>query len=161
MISARKLKPAGFSLIELLVAVVVGGILIAGGLAGFRGMRTKQAVKQAGIGFQANLRLFQQKALSGEKPTGCTTNDKLEGYWVKYKNSTDYSLQAKCGDGTPLEIIITLPEEVEFDLSFGDLFFPTLKSGIEGAPKTITLTKDGFRYAITVEKSGMIKGAML
>jgi hypothetical protein len=60
---------------------------------------------------------------------------------------------------------ITLPEEVEFDLSFGDLFFPTLKSGIEieggAALETITLIKDVFRYAITVEKSGMIKGAML
>ncbi len=169
MISARKLKPAaclparqGFTLIELMVAVLVAGILVAGGLAAFRGIGTKQVVKQAGIGFQANLRLFQQKALSGEKPTVCTAADKLEGYWVRYVDSTDYSLQAKCGAKTPPENIITLPEEVEFIGSFGNLFFPTLKSGIEGAaPETITLTKDGFSYEITVEKSGMIKGAML
>jgi len=53
-------KPAGFTLIEILVTVVISGILFGGGIAAFRGIGARQNLKQAGIEFQSNLRAFQQ-----------------------------------------------------------------------------------------------------
>jgi prepilin-type N-terminal cleavage/methylation domain-containing protein len=149
----------GFTLIELLVAVAIGAILVAGGLAAYRGIGEKQTLKQAGLELETNLRSVQKKALSGEKPTGCS--GVLQGFRVKYKSSTSYAVQADCSLTNSPEQEFNLPEGVEFSAAFSeDIFFPVLKSGLIGA-QTLTLQSDSFSYQVIVGSSGVIQGEML
>lgn len=152
----------GFTLIELLVAVAIGMVLVAGGLAAYRGTGERQALKQAGISFQTNLKMFQQKVLSGEKPADCGPADIYEGFEVSYVNATSYTATPICQIATPAGRTYTLPEEVEFMAAFSPntIFFPVLKSVLTGA-QTITLTSGSFSYEVVIESSGVIRGEML
>jgi len=150
----------GFTLIELLVAVAIGGILFSGGLAAYRGIGEKQTVKQAGITFQSKLRLWQQKALAGEKPVDCT--GAFEGYEVSYSSITSYTVTAACRISDADSNIVNLIEGVEFSSGFSPstIIFPVLKSELTGA-QTITLTNGTFSYEVEIESTGVIRGEML
>lgn len=152
----------GFTIIELLITVVIGGILIAGAIAAYRGLGTKQKVKQAGISFQTDLKNYQQKALAGQKPIECGGSDRLAGYQINYIDNTSYSIQAICAINEPEAAIIELAEDVIFSEAFNpaQIFFPVLKSEAQGA-QTITLTLSDFSYEVVIESSGVIRGQML
>jgi len=153
-------KPAGFTLIEILVTVVISGILFGGGIAAFRGIGARQNLKQAGIEFQSNLRSFQQKALSSEKPSDCSGT--LDGFRVQFDpDLTSYSVKAECSTNDGLEIEFSLTEGVKFTSEFSDMVFYTLKAEVEGAPQTITLTNGSLQYQVIIESSGVIRGGML
>ena len=158
---ARYFQKKGFTLIELLVAVAIGGILFSGGLAAYRGIGEKQTVKQAGISFQSKLRLFQQKALAGEKPSECDIpGEILEGYSVRWISLTSYIMTAVCSITSPTENTINLVENVVFGGNFGTIFFPVLRSELTGA-QVITLTNGTFNYEVEIESTGVIRGEML
>jgi len=158
---ARYFQKKGFTLIELLVAIAIGGILFSGGLAAYRGIGEKQTVKQAGISFQSKLRLFQQKALAGEKPSECDIpGEILEGYRVDWESSTSYIMTAVCSITSPTENTINLVENVAFGGNFGTIFFPVLRSELTGA-QVITLTNGTFSYEVEIQSTGVIKGEML
>jgi len=150
----------GFTLIELLVAVAIGGILFSGGLAAYRGIGEKQTVKQAGITFQSKLRLWQQKALAGEKPVDCTGT--FEGYEVGYSSISSYTVTAVCRISDADSNTVNLIEGVSFSSSFSPsiIIFPVLKSELTGA-QTITLTNGTFSYEVEIESTGVIRGEML
>ena len=152
----------GFTIIELMITVVISGILISGALVSYRGLGTKQLVKQAGISFQTNLKSYQQKALAGAKPAECGPGDTLEGYRVSYLDSNSFSLAAVCTIAVPLATEINLPDGVEFQAAFDpiDIFFPVLASVISGA-QTIVLTKDIYSYQVIIEPSGVIRGEFI
>lgn len=152
----------GFTLIELLITVVIGGVLIAGAIAAYRGLGTKQKVKQAGISFQTDLKSYQQKALSGQKPIECGGGDTLSGYGISYVNAETYSVQAVCRTNNPAATQVSLPTDVVFAAAFNpaQIFFPVLKSQAVGA-QTITLTLSGQSYQVVIENSGVIRGQML
>lgn len=148
----------GFTLIELLIAVAIGAVLFSGGLAAYRGMGERQSLKQGGRIFQSNLRLFQQKALAGEKPTDCELVI-FEGFEVSFANKTSYSARPVCGGAMPTGKTYSLPEEVEFGDVPETIFFPVLRSELTGA-QTITLGIGGFYYDVEIESTGVIRGKM-
>lgn len=152
-------RPAGFTLIEILVTVVIGGILFGGGIAAFRGIDARQNLKQAGNEFQSNLRSFQQKALSSERPSEC--EGPLEDFkvWSEDLDLTIYYVKAECSiiDGSVREFSLT------DGVSFGDDFsisFLVLQAGVVGA-QTITLTNGSLNYEVTIGPKGVITGEML
>ena len=149
----------GFTLIELLVSVAIGGVLIGAALASYRGMGTKQQVKQAGISLAADLKSYQQKALAGQKPSECTAA--LQGYQVTYVDSNSYSVTAVCA-GAPSASEFDLPGEVIFQTAFnpGEIFFPVLSGAVDGA-QTLVLTQGDYSYQVVVEAAGVIRGEML
>ena len=148
----------GFTLIEILVAVAIGMVLFSGGLAAYRGIGEKQEVKQAGISFQTNLRLFQKKAMAGEKPVGCVGS--LIGFKVSYYDADSYVLQADCQTTDPSSNTIDLDENIVFTASFSDVLFSVLKTQVVGS-QVITLTNGTFSYAVTVSPNGVIEGKLL
>lgn len=148
----------GFTLIELLVSVSIGLILVLGGLAAYKGMGSKQIVKQEGTTFKTNLKSFQQKAMSGEKPVGCIS---LQNYTVAWVNPNSYSVQAVCLTNSGDETTLTLDEEVVFDADFGEIEFLTLKTWIDNAPFVIILGSESYEYEVNIEQSGLISGQML
>lgn len=150
-------KPAGFTLIEILVTVVISGILFGGGIAAYRGIGARQNLKQAGIEFQSNLRLIQEKTLSSQKPDGC---DVLLGYKVSYIGVNTYSMQPICQNGAVIITNVDLLEGVNFTADFGEISFLVLQAGVED--KTIILTNsDGLQFQVTIESKGVITGGML
>ena len=152
----------GFTLIELMIAVVISGLLLTGALAAYRGLNTKQVVKQAGISFQTDLKSYQQKALAGTKPEECGAGDSIEGYQVSYVDEDSFSVVAVCSLGQPAATEGNLPQGVEFQAVFNpsDIFFPVLVSEVSGA-QTIILTNDTYSYQVIIEPSGVIRGQML
>lgn len=157
----RLARRSGFTLIELMIAVVIGSVLFSGGLAAYRGFGDRQTLKQAGATFQSNLRLFQQKALSGEKPSECLAGDVFEGLEVSYVNETSYLATSICQVAIPDGETFILAEEVEFlGIGWDTIFFPVLRSELTGA-QTITLNLSSFSYQVVIESSGVIRGEML
>jgi len=159
-------KSAGFTFIEILVAVVISGILFGGGIAAFRGIGARQNLKQAGIEFQSNLRLIQEKTLSSKKPAGC---DVLLEYEVSYVDNIDkntYSMKPICQPDTLTATPVVLLENVTFETSFSPISFLVLQAGVvlnEGLgveEKTIKLQSGTLEYWVTIESKGVIKGEM-
>jgi prepilin-type N-terminal cleavage/methylation domain-containing protein len=151
----------GFTLIELMVTIAIGMVLVGGGLAAFRGAGAKEGLKQASYSFQSNLRLFQQKALSGEKPVGCLGD--LEGYRVEADSGlTEYKVKAECGIVDGPETEFELDGGIEFEAEFSDIVFYVLKSNIVGAQViTLNSSEGDHSYEVTIESSGVIRGELL
>ncbi|MCG2692255.1 prepilin-type N-terminal cleavage/methylation domain-containing protein, partial [Microgenomates group bacterium] len=148
---------AGFTFIELLIALMISGILFSGGIAAYRGIGVRQDLKQAGIEFQSNLRLIQEKTLSSKKPTEC---DVLLGYEVSYVDDNTYSMKPVCQNGASVSTDIDLQEGISFGGVFSKISFFVLKAEITGA-QTITLTSSSLQYQVIIESSGVIRGGML
>lgn len=149
-------KPAGFTIIEILVTVVISAILFGGGIAAFRGIGARQNLKQAGNEFQSNLRLIQEKSLSSKKPVGC---DVLLGYEVNYVGVNTYSMQPTCQNGAVITTNVDLPTGVSFLAAFSKISFFVLQAGVQGA-QTIKLQSGTLEYWVYIESKGVITGAM-
>ena len=130
-------------------------------MAAYRGTGEREEVKQAGLSFQTNLRSFQQKALSGEKPDGCLGS--LEDFRVEADPGlSQYTVKAECSISDGPVTSFDLIEGVEFSDAFSDIVFYTLKSEIDGA-QTITLNSSGdsYTYEVMIETGGVIQGELL
>ena len=159
------MRRGGYTLIELLVVVGITALLFGAGMAAYRGIGEKQALKEAGASFQSNLRLFQQKALVSEKPTICSSK-KFKGFTVHYESASSYSVYAECEPAAVTTVTsITLKDGVEFDGGFNNVFFQVLKAevlngGVEGS-QTITLKKGTLKYQVSIDQRGGISGGFL
>lgn len=150
----------GFTLIELMVVVAISAVVMSGGIAAYRGFADKYQIKQAGTEFQANLKLFQKKAMSGEKPAECL--GAFSGVRVWEIDSSNYKFQAQCSLSNGEEQTVALPETVVFNTAIPnfDLFFATLNSAVTGA-QTVEITVTGsVIYEVIIEASGVIKGGL-
>ena len=88
---------SAYTLIEILVTLTIIGILFTVGYANFRSFSQRQGVLNVAKSLQGDLRLAQQKALSGEKPNDarCTSPNRLNGYGVVF-NASGYTVEADC-----------------------------------------------------------------
>ena len=142
----------GFTIIELLV--MMGIILLLGGgvVAAFNNFNENQRVKQAALAVKSNLRFAQNKALSGEKPSGCGT---LVGYTVTFA-ATSYVIQAQCDSGlVGASISTSFPSGVSFVPVPSSLTFAVLTGRIAGST-SITLSGLNKTYSLTVSGSGNV-----
>ncbi|HKZ35770.1 MAG TPA: prepilin-type N-terminal cleavage/methylation domain-containing protein [Patescibacteria group bacterium] len=151
----------GFTFIELMVVVAIGAILTAGGLAAYRGIGEKEGLKQSGLGLESNLKLVQRKALSGEKPEGCSGT--LESFQVTAGGDDQtYLVQARCSDFSPDAISYQLDKGIKFQPLISQIDFEVLRQGVTGAQTIIlTTTAGNFSYQVVVETGGVIRGRAL
>lgn len=150
-----KLKPdsRGFSLIELMVVLVITGFLIGGGLAAYSKFNERQVILSSVSQLYTDLRFAQGKADSNEKPATCLQGE-LEGYQLKFLNSSDYVIEALCG-GVEVDVGInkTLGAGVSLEGSSDNtVMFYILGKGAEA--KSFCLTDTNKYYQITVSASG-------
>lgn len=144
---------AGFTLLELLIAMGVAMVLISGVFAGYQRFNSNERLRQAGASLKSNLRLAQSKAISGEKPqAGC---GQLTGVAVTFSTSS-YVIQAQCGAtlaGPQIEV--TLPSSLTISSTVSPLVFGVLDRGV-ATDVTITLTDGTKSFEVTVSQSGDI-----
>lgn len=94
-----------FGLIEFLVAISILGITAAAITASYLTFERNQRVKNAARTLKSDIRLAQNKALSGDKALGaaddqsahCKTTHELLGWYVAVeRDKTDYSILGYC-----------------------------------------------------------------
>ncbi len=152
----------GYTLIELLVAITILGIIFSAGYISFRDFSRRQALAGAVRAVSGDLRLAQELAFSGKKPTGCIT---LNGY--RFKTAADsYGIVAACSFPEieyEVKVGVGLPVGVTMSAQPSpNIFFKILGQGNDisgGAPEVITLTQvnTSQTQTITITSGGEIK----
>lgn len=111
----------GYTLIEVLVTVSIIAILTGSSLVGYNRFQGRQGLKSAGEQLVSDLRLTQQKALSGEKPSSwCVDSDPVNppdiylSVWrLEFISLTTYEIKVVCSDGSIVsDKTVTLPNSV-------------------------------------------------
>lgn len=91
---ARDPASRGYTLIELMVALTIAALLFLVGYSSYREFVRRQALDNTYKELKSDLKLTQQLALSGEKPSSCTGS--LFGYEVAFAQDS-YTVSASCG----------------------------------------------------------------
>lgn len=152
----------GYTLIELLIALTILGIIFGFGYISFRDFSRRQALNSAVRNVSGDLRLTQELALSGKKPVGCTT---LSGFRFKISPSS-YDIVAVCGSlGTEYGVKTGVSIAPGITMSASPsavIFFKILGQGnnlTSGTDEVITLTQTatGKTQTVTVTSGGEIK----
>lgn len=144
----------GFTLVELMVTITIIGILVTVGVAGYSRFNQTQTLRTAANDLKNNLRLAQNKALSQQKPSGCTC---LSGYQVVISSSS-YQMQAFCDLDPKIPCgpteTFTMPTRITLSPSL-TVYFYVLEGGAE--PAAITVSGFGKTpITVTVKKTGEI-----
>jgi prepilin-type N-terminal cleavage/methylation domain-containing protein len=152
---------SAYSLIEILVALTIIGILFGAGFVIFRDFSRRQALVSVARQIRGDLKLAQEYALSGKKPEegGCIL---LDGYRVKF-SSTSYSIYSICSGGEQ-EVEgkknIGLPTGISMTYSQNSVTFRVLGKGADlSGVLVITLTQaaTGKTNEIKVSPTGKIE----
>jgi prepilin-type N-terminal cleavage/methylation domain-containing protein len=144
----------GYTLLEVLIAIVIMGMVFTIGAVTYRDFTRRQQVTAASRQIQTDIRLAQTRALSGEKPVGCLGT--LSGYRFTPNSPivTQYSIEAICS-GTPLPIIVqTIPIPAGITVApFSSFMFKPLGQGTNlatGTTRQIRISATGTTYTKTI-----------
>ncbi|MFC1625463.1 Tfp pilus assembly protein FimT/FimU [Patescibacteria group bacterium] len=155
----------GYTLIEILISLTIISILFGIGYVSFRDFSRRQAIQGASKNIIGDLRLTQELALSGEKPSSlnCETSHSLNGYYFRVSvDGNSYSIEAFCTGGVVEKKTVNLAEGLSFSTtSPNPILFKVLGEGtnINGSYATITLNQENTENTVivTVGKEGEIK----
>ena len=98
---------SGYTLIEILVAISIIGVLFSFGFVSYRDFSRRQALSGLVKQIQGDLRLAQGDAAAGYKPSGCLGT--LDSYSFYISSNSVYKVQANCGATTTDVKSVTLP----------------------------------------------------
>jgi len=153
-----------YTLIEILVVLTVIGILFGAGFVGYRDFSRRQALAGAVKLVNGDLRVAQQNALSGTKPTGaaCGGTQTLSGYYFRVVSTTRYQIQAFCSGGSITTNDINMPPNITISTpSPNPILFKVLGMGTNipagGASITLTQGFTGQTQVILIGSGGDIK----
>jgi prepilin-type N-terminal cleavage/methylation domain-containing protein len=151
-------KAKAFTLIELMVAIGLMLIIFTVALPNYRSYQRSKVLDKAYQDMVADIRLAQEYAISGNKPTACGS-DILQGYEVYYASGFRYQIRAVCGGNYVYVKTVDLNDVTQS--SFNPIGFKVLGEGTNisaGATRTITLTQSntGNTKTIYVESGGEI-----
>jgi prepilin-type N-terminal cleavage/methylation domain-containing protein len=164
------MRNTGYTLIEILVAITIIGLLFSVGYANFRSFSERQAVLNAAKSVQGDLRLTQGIALAGQKPDDLNCNspiNSLNGYNFTILSSNTYEIRANCtggvaGDATK---IVTLTSSAIFTSPYpspNPILFRVLGNGTNidsGQNAVIKIGQAGTtnQTTITISSGGQIQ----
>lgn len=146
----------GYTLIEILVALSIVGLLFAFGFVSFRDFSRRQAVTGAADAVRGDLRLAQGNAISGQKPDDahCGSPDLLNGYLFDVVSPNEYKIEADCTGGTVLTKDVVTPPGISISVpSPNPIEFKVLGQGTNidsGLSAIITVTQTGTTNTETV-----------
>ena len=137
----------GFSLVELLTVISIMTVLFGFGYSNYRDFQRRQHLESAVRMIKSDLRLAQEMALAGRKPSDCVGD--LEGYEFQLSSinsgwSSQYELRTLCASSNVDYKIVDLPEGTEirvFGVTNGFHFLP-LGQGINRLTLTLRVRFD-------------------
>ena len=98
--SGKRFFISGFTVLELLIAIVTMSLLFTVGMAGFRGFQRRRVLEGAAVRVKSHLRLAQEMTLSGFKPATCASMSLVSIIFMRDgADSTKYLIKAQCTDG--------------------------------------------------------------
>ena len=131
-------KNHAYTLIELLVGISIISIIFSVGFASYRDFSRRQALTGITKAIVSDLRLIQQKSLSGEKPSSCTT---LSGYQLDITSTTTYNLVADCSTNVVVKTVDLTEAGVTISSNTDPIIFKVLGQGTNlTSEATITIT---------------------
>ena len=155
----------GYTLIEILVALTVVGILFGVGYVSFRDFSRRQSINSNARQVASDLRFAQELSASGKKPAGCTGS--LDGYNFRVTSATAYSIEAKCSLAGVAQIVsaktVSLINNVRVSTSgTNPILFKSVSEGTNipaGQSVTLVLSQPGVAYtaSLTIGQNGDIK----
>lgn len=147
----------GFTFIEILVTIAITMLLFSGTAASYSRFTDESRLKQAALTVKNDLRLAQNKAISGEKPLNMSC-DQLIGYVVTFTDKS-YSVQAQCNPNqvnAPIKTV-SLGNTVSFVPVPAPITFGVLTQGVNiSSDETITLSGANKTYKFTLSPQGEI-----
>lgn len=149
IISRRR---AGFTLVEILVAVTIFAVLTAGAMVSFRQFTARQQVIESSKDLQQAMRFAQKKARVGEKPSGCST---LQGYAVRgTPSSVTITMTAVCDNGQYLVTSFELKGEARLANNL-DIIFRVITAGVTGVG-AVRVQNSLFSFEFVVNAGGEV-----
>lgn len=147
----------GYTLIELLVTITIIGLMFGFGFVNFRDYSRRQHLAGVATKLKADLRLAQEKALSGEMPDGCIN---LSTYSVEI-SAGSYEVLANCADEVSVKTV-DFPTGISASATLGTISFKVLGHGTNipaGSEAKVTLAQadGGLTMMVTVTSGGEIK----
>jgi prepilin-type N-terminal cleavage/methylation domain-containing protein len=150
----------GYTLIEILVAMTIIGVLFGVGYVSFRDFSRRQTLNGVAKLIQGDLRLAQGDALSGQKPDDvrCNPPNTLESYSFNVYSTSEYKIEANClTGGVPTAVVVK-----DVDLPAGILISTPspnpIKFKILGQGTNITL---GQNAELTITQTGITNQATI
>lgn len=88
----------GFTIVEFLIVFSITSVIIALAIPAFNSFNHVQSLKTTAAELKTNLRQAQNKALSGEKNSSCSTlsNVSLFGWYIRFDTPTSYTIASRC-----------------------------------------------------------------
>lgn len=150
-----KRHQAGYSLIELLIAIGILTLVVGGGIAAFITFNDRQALVGAAKQMVTYLRSAQSKARVGDTPSGC---DRLQAYRVTVTETSNVVLlEAVCENGDFTRNTFLLPQGITHN-NDGMVEFRGLQGGASGDSNfDIISAATGQVYRVQVTAGGEIK----
>lgn len=141
----------GYTLIEILIVLAITAFLFSIGYTNYRAYAQRQALTATARAMQTDLRLAQEQAIAGSKPTGCIL---LNGYQFRVTSSSAYQLDALCTNGVLQVKQVTLPTGITMTSpNPNPIFFKSLAQGTNipsGGLVTIVITQTGTTNTVTI-----------
>jgi Tfp pilus assembly protein FimT len=145
------------------VALTIISLIFGIGYVSFRDFSRRQALAGVARTIAGDLRLAQEQALSGKKPSAIFCNDpnRLNGYNFRVSGAQGYVLEANCSGGNVETKSVSLPGDISISTPTPNpITFKILGQGTNvDTIATITLTQAGTANTrtITVSSGGEIK----
>ncbi len=160
-----KTSSRGYTLLEILVALSIIGLIFTFGFASFRDFSRRQLLATTKRSLDGNVRIALQKALSGEKPSdpNCDDPNTLTGYNFRVDSATQYSIEAVCTGGLVETRSVELPSEITISIpSPNPVLFKVLGQGtnipaLGTVVLTLTQSTTGSTQTVSIHTSGEIK----
>lgn len=151
----------GTSLLEMLVVTSIVAVLSTGGVVGYIRFQERQRIRVAALQVASDLRLTQQKALSGEKPAGWCTTGRLAGWRLTFSSETEYALSATCTTGAPVvDKTVALPGGASgpagTSIEFRALSGSSTSAASVALPIRLTVSSGTLTSSITVTQAGAV-----
>lgn len=149
-------KPNAYTIIEILVALSIAGIIFSAGFVSFRDFSRRQTLFGAGRALMSDLRLAQGYSLIGKKPddTKCSGLNTLNGYQFFVDGAAgQYIVRASCTAGTVDVKTVALTSDISISApSPNPILFKSLGEGTNlSSDATIILTQASTNKTVQVK----------
>lgn len=151
---------SGFSLVELLVVTILISAVLSVGIAQYTKFNRIQTLGKVYEGLKSDLRYARSKAINGEVPDACSSDEPLAQYGVNFTGTSSYLINASCEGGATVTIkSVNLPAGITLEIpGQNPIYFKVLGRGTNVSGSVdIVIANSESSQVVTVTNTGEIK----